>query len=777
MGSHRPGQNDRYALDRGLIQGDARDADRITVAGIGASAGGLKALKAFFEALPESLGIAFAVVVHLDPDHESNLAELLARCTDMPVTMVTGTVKLQRDHVYIIPPDRQLVAAVDSLSVQPFSEPRGSRKPIDSFFRSLAETHDEGFTVILSGGGTDGSVGIKAAKESNSLVLVQDPREAEYDGMPRSAIDTGLVDLVLPVREIAQRLTDFTRNKGKIVQLTGTLHDGEATLLHHILNQVRLITGHDFSQYKLPTLLRRVGRRLTVHRLDSLNAYLDFLKSQPVEAWALLKDLLIGVTTFFRDQEAFDALKVHVIPRLFEGRQTGDQVRVWVPACATGEEAYSIAMLLVEQLSHVKDPPAIQVYATDLDEDALALAREGCYPTAIEADVSEERLSRFFTLEKDQYRVIKDLRERVIFAPHSILRDPPFSRMDLISCRNLLIYLQREVQLQVFQIFHYALRPGGYLFLGSAETVEDRTDLFRPVEKKHRLFQSKKKAGATTGLPFQQLWPQKPVNMPEPRRLRLERTDSAADQHRELLEEFAPPSILVDENYTVLHFSETVGRFLLHPGGLPTSDVTKLVRPELQRELSSALYSVFSKNEPYLSMQIAVPVNGSSRPVYLAVRPKTLQTGGERVALVSFLEGNESNLEQRKQSIAQIPDADTIQRLENEVAHLREQLRNSSEEYETSAEEYKATNEELQSVNEEYRAAMEELETSKEELQSVNEELQTLNAELKTKLDEISKAHNDLENLIGSTQIGTLFLDRELRIRWYIRAVWKGFST
>ncbi|MBE7557033.1 MAG: hypothetical protein HS126_38835 [Anaerolineales bacterium] len=424
---------------------------RLIVAGIGASAGGIEALQAFFEALPENLGVAFVVVVHLSPEHQSHLAKILGTCTAMPVEQVQGIVPMEADHIYVIPPDQQLEIRGSQIGALPFKDPRGQRTPIDIFFRSLAQEYGDGFGVILSGSGSDGAVGIKAIKEGGGLILVQDPQEAAYASMPNAAIATGAVDVVLPVRELATRLADLARLKRRIHHRLGAespavLDGDDEQVLARILAHLHTRTSHDFSKYKRATVLRRLGRRMQLNRKETLGDYLAFLRQNVEEARLLFHDLLISVTTFFRDPAAFEALQEKVVARLFEAKAGDGRIRVWVPACATGEEAYSVAILLLEEAERRGVWPPLQIFASDLDEGALATAREGRYPAAIEADVSPERLQRFFVKDGDHYRVAKEVRDCVLFTPHSVLRDPPFSRLNLISCRNLLIYLGRETR-------------------------------------------------------------------------------------------------------------------------------------------------------------------------------------------------------------------------------------------------------------------------------------------------------------------------------------------
>ena len=746
----------------GAAESDPRSADdsekQLIVAAVGASAGGIDALRGFFEALPADLGVAFVVITHLSPEHRSHLPEILATVTAMPVQQVSESVPLLRDHVYVIPPDRRLVVTDGEIAALPFEEPRGHRSPIDTFFRSYAEAHGDGFAILFSGGGSDGTIGLKAVKEAGGLVLVQDPAEAEYSSMPRSAIATGLADLILPVRELAARMPGLVRSKRRL-HLIPEQANGEEQTLHDILAFLRARTGHDFSQYKRATVLRRISRRMQVHRAERLGDYLAFLRTNVEEAQALFKDLLISVTTFFRNPEAFDALAEKVIPNLFEDRDVDTPIRVWVPGCATGEEAYSLAILFLEEAERRQVLPTLQVFASDLDEGALATAREGRYPRAVEADVSPERLGRFFELEGDHYRVRREVRDCVVFATHSLLRDPPFSRLDLVSCRNLLIYLDRDLQHQVFGILHYGLKPGGTLFLGSSEAAID--GLYRPLDIQHRIYRALEQPAERPSLPSLLSTPS--VRLPDVPRSAPPQRPSAAERHRVTLEDYAPPSVLVDAERRVLHLSETAGRFLQPPGGTLTNDLAALIRSELQLELRAGLHRAFVDGEASLSPPVPVRFDGTARRVQLAVRPRPGRNGGDPLALVVFIEG-----EQVEE--LDVPEGDrvsttTVRRLSEELRQTREQLQFTREEADASTEELRATNEELQSINEEYRSTTEELETSKEELQSINEELETVNNELKSKLGEVSRAHSDLENLMVATEVGTLFLDLDLRIK------------
>jgi two-component system CheB/CheR fusion protein len=751
----------------------ARDNSEPTIVAVGASAGGVSALQSFFAALPEQPGAAFVVVVHLDPQHRSELPSILATKTRMPVVQVTARERLEVDHVYVIPPNRRLQMVDHEISAFSFDEPRGHRAPIDLFFRSLAEQLGEGFAVILSGAGSDGALGARAVKESGGIILVQDPDEAEYASMPRSAIATGAADFVMPVRELAKQLFDLIHGKSSVAAADSFEEDQ----LRSIFASLQTRTGHDFTKYKRSTVLRRIARRMQVTRSADLKDYYKALRDSAEEAQALLRDLLISVTTFFRDGEAFEVLAKQVLPELFKGRTPKDTIRVWVTGCATGEEAYTFAMLLLEEAALHPVRPSIQVFGSDLDARALAAGREGRYPLAIEADVNEERLRRFFSREGDHYIVRQELRDLVLFAVHDILKDPPFSHVDLISCRNLLIYLDRDLQEQVCSTFHYALNPGGYAFLGSSESFDNPPGLFRCADRTARIYQSTAAAGDKPRLLPRLLGPvrirEPAIAMPRPVSPTVALGEAA--MHRRAIEQIAPPSILVDEAHRLIHLSEHAGRFLLPSGGPLTGDAVEMVRAELRFELRSGLNRAFELRESTLSLPILVRFNGAPHRVHLLVKPVQDEGAADiHNAIVIFIEGEA--VDDGLLDIDSQANAETVRRLTQELELMQARLRTVREESDSANQELRAANEELQSINEEYRSTSEELETSKEELQSINEELQTVNAELKLKLDAISRAHSDLQNLIAAADIGTLFLDSSLRIKRFTDRVTDLFS-
>lgn len=757
------------------------------VVGLGASAGGLQALKRFFEGMPAESGMSFVVIMHLSPEHESHAAAILQTTTRMSVTQVNAQVKVEPNHVYVIPPTKHLAMEDGHIRLSEPTRPTGRHVAVDLFFRTLADTHQtRAVCIVLSGTGADGSVGVKRVKEAGGLAIAQDPQDAEYDAMPRNAINTGMIDFVLPVVEMPEKLIELWRNMQRI-QLPAeaeapVVDESQATenALRDVLADVRAHTGHDFTHYKRATILRRIERRMQVNAVPDLPAYRDYLRAIPAEAQLLLKDLLIGVTNFFRDRAAFDSFEREVVPLLFEGKTTGDVVRVWCAGCATGEEAYSVVMLLLEHAARMPQPPDIQIFATDIDEEAIATARAGSYPEAIEADVPPTRLRQFFTKEPGGYRVNKDVRERILFAAHNLIKDPPFSKLDAVTCRNLLIYLNRDVQEQVFELFHFALRPGGFIFLGPSESVDGAPELFAPVSKKHRLFRAQAVARQARGIPSL------PLEAPA-RKARggaaggssidaAERRRSAfGELHQQFVEQYAPPSLIVNAEYEIVHLSENVGRFLRRAGGEPSVNVVKEVLPELRLELRTALFQAMQTGRSTEARRVSLELEGHRVYVNMIVRPSRATEGETSYALVLFVETEEALGEQGKESPDGKQDA-LVSGLEEEAQRLKDQLQATIEQYETTVEELKSSNEEMQSVNEEVRSTSEELETSKEELQSVNEELRTVNQELKNKVEEVSDANADLKNLIASTEIATVFLDRSLRIKRYTPRATELFS-
>jgi two-component system CheB/CheR fusion protein len=635
--------------------------------------------------------------------------------------------------------------------------------------------------VVLSGTGADGAAGLKRVKEAGGFCIVQDPAEAEYDGMPRSAIATNLADLILPVGEMPAKILAFKQSaeKTKLPESEAENPPPElgADALREVLAILKTNTKHDFFNYKQPTMLRRIARRLLVHGLADIPAYVQFLRENPNEAQPLLRDLLISVTSFFRDKEAFDALENVVVPRLFDGKTGSDSVRVWCVACATGEEAYSIAMLLCEFASKLDDPPKIQVFASDIAESSIAEAREGRYDETITADVSIERLRQFFTKDGDSYRVKKELRELVLFAPHNILHDSPFSRQDLVTCRNLLIYLNRPTQEKVMEVFHFALRQNGYLFVGASEMAESVPKMFAEIDKKQRIYQSRPAASKYTGVPVAPV-AEAQMKISESNGKQREGTFSFNDLHFKLVEQFSPPSVLINENYDILHLSESAGRYL-RIGGEPNLNLGKIAHPALRPDLLAALFAAKQENGAAESRHLRVNLDGKECFVNLTVHPIDAPEAARGYFLVVFDETSDKSIpaEMLQKFVSADEGAEVvIRRLEEDLQFTRDRLRLTIDRHEVSVEEIKSSNEELQAINEELRSTTEELETSKEELQSVNEELMTVNYELEDKVEEVSNTNLDLHNLMNSIEVSSIFLNRDLQIKRFTAPVQKLFN-
>jgi len=740
-------------------------APKLLVVGLGASAGGIQALRTFFSHVPADSGSAYVVILHLSPDHDSKLAEVLQTSTSIPVTQVTHPVPIEPNHVYVVPPNRRLDITEGTLTLSEMTQREHRRSPVDIFFRALADAYGtRSVCAILSGTGPNGSAGLKRVKEYGGLVLAQSPDEAAYDDMPNNAIATGLVDIVVRAAEMPARIAEYYgRLRTTVAPASGINTTDETDALREVMTLLRVRTGHDFANYKSGTLLRRLQRRLNVVGLSTVSEYARLLREEPSEAVLLMKDLLISVTHFFRDPDAFTLLEDRVIPRFFEGKRADDQIRVWVPACATGEEAYSVAMLLAEHADSVSERPHIQVFGTDLDEQAIAVARDGLYSEAAVVDVPEKRLERFFHKESTGYRIRRELRELMLFAHHNVLKDPPFSHLDLISCRNLLIYLNRTAQERILETFHFALRPSALLMLGPSESPDGSTDLFAPYDRAAHLYQSRPVASRPALFDAPTLVP---ARTPHPRLdLRPVERFAPIDAHHRLLEEYAPPSLVVTEDNTIVHVSLGAAKYLRIAAGEPSRDLLKLVRPELRVELRTALFQAAKNRAAVEISNIEVMLNDESSKVTLIVRPVLREDDPARgFFLVLFADGDSQD-----DVVRTIRPIDTpgpiAQQLEEELARVKTQLRTTIEQYEAQVEEAHASAEEHQAMNEELRSSAEELETSKEELQSVNEELTTVNQELKIKIEELRLSNNDLQNLINSTDFATIFLDRSLRLK------------
>jgi two-component system, chemotaxis family, CheB/CheR fusion protein len=746
------------------------------VVGMGASAGGLEAFEQFFNNMPPDSGMAFVIVQHLDPTHKSILADLIKSYTRMEVTEVRDGMKVEPNTIYVIPPNADMAILHGHLHLMEPSAPRGLRQPIDYFFRTLSEDRKEkAICIVLSGTGTEGALGLREIKGQGGMVMVQDPTSAKYDGMPRSAIATGLSDYILAPGKMPEQLVayvrhPFTKEPGKAPET----EPDAANSLQKILILVRSRTGHDFSLYKQSTIIRRIERRIAIHEIATMPDYVRYLNKFPEESDILFKELLIGVTNFFRDPEAFEALKNKVFPALLEHKGTENTiVRAWVPGCSTGEEAYSIAMLLREYSDQTKQEIKIQIFATDIDAGAIETARSGVYPHGIAVDVTPERLRKFFTQQNGSYYVKKTIRDMVVFALQNVITDPPFSRLDLISCRNLLIYMGSELQKRVLPIFHYSLSRGGFLLLGTSESVGEFSDLFTPVDRKWKLF-CRRDANAVGGIAVEipalvraAMLPT--AAAPHVLRQRLQQTNQELAE-RTLLETYAASGILINEKADILYFHGNTGKFLHPTVGDAHFNVLAMASEGLKLELANAIRKAVTTKEPVRHDRVRVTVDGQDTFINVVVKPIWEPPSKRGLFMVMFEEIRSEETAQAAQVISRFEPgrADVkVKELEHELASTKEYLQTTIEELETSNEELKSTNEELQSANEELQSTNEELETSKEEQQSVNEELVTVNSELQQKIDALSKANDDMNNLLAATQIGTVFLDTNLNIQQF----------
>ncbi|OGR07190.1 MAG: chemotaxis protein CheR [Deltaproteobacteria bacterium RIFOXYB12_FULL_58_9] len=758
------------------------------IVGIGASAGGLAAFEAFFSGMPTDThpGMAFVLVQPLAPDHKSILTELVQRYTRMEVFEVEDGMVVRPNCAYIIPPARDMAFMNGTLQLLEPSVPHGRRLPIDFFFHTLAADQKErAICIVLSGTGSDGTLGVRAIKGEGGMAMAQDPASAEHDGMPRSALATGLVDYELPPAEMPARLMAFVaRAFGRTTPPPISPAKAE-NALKKVFVLLRTHTGHDFSLYKPSTIDRRLERRMAIHQIESIDGYVKYLQHTPMEVDALFRDLLIGVTNFFRDPDVFAALNKHVIPKLFADKPTSAAVRLWVPACSTGEEAYSLAILLAEYQETAKRSFKAQVFGTDLDNRAIATARSGLYLASITADVAPERLARYFAAEPDggAYRISKNIRDMLVFSEQDVIKDPPFSKMDLISCRNLMIYMGGDLQKRLIPLFHYALNPGGFLLLGTSETVGGFDDLFATVDRKHKLFQRKEDVLGGRHAVLEQIFSTAPSSTEVSRRGNMKPINSGKLSPRELTEEtllqhVASTAALVNREGDILYLHGRAGMYLEPtPGESGVNNVLKMAREGLRRDLTIALHKATLGNEVVRQQGLRVKTNGDFTAVNLTIRPVTPPSATATDAnlyLVVLEVAPQPEPVTTKSPKAKAtkktggsgkggPDQ-LIARLTQELRVKDEYLQAANEELETSNEELKSSNEEMQSMNEELQSANEELETSKEELQSINEELATVNAELQSKVTELSCMNNDLNNLMAGTGVGTVFVDHHLHI-------------
>lgn len=731
---------------------------------IGASAGGLGALEQFFAQVPAGCGVAFVVIQHLDPHHQGMLAELLQRVTPLTVIPAGDRIPVKPDWVYVIPSNKDLSILHGKLHLLEPLAPRGLRLPIDVFFRALADDqHERAIGVIMSGMGSDGTLGLRAIKENAGLAVVQSPDSAQFDSMPRSAIEAGLADIVAPPRELWEKILAYLKHspRGLHAVPESLLEVKSQSALEQIVILLRERTGNDFSLYKKNTIYRRIERRMGLHQIDAIAKYVRYLRENPQELDLLFKELLIGVTSFFRDPAVWESLKTEAIPALLAEYPAGKALRAWVPACSTGEEAYSLAMIFKEVLSESRYPQPfkLQIFATDLDQDAIDKARQGFYPANIVSDVSEDRLSRFFSVEGSGYRIKNEIREMVIFAPHNVIMDPPFTKLDLLCCRNLLIYLSQELQKKLILLFHYSLSNHATLMLGSAETIGNASHLFSVIDNKSRLYRR-----IDTPFPLNVDFPTKyfPVaTMVEENEKKppIANLQTLADQI--LLQHFAPAAVLVNAEGDILYISGRTGKYLEPAAGKANWNIHAMARDGLRHELSGALNKAKTQTEVVQISGVTVATDGGSQTVNLSVQAINKPDVLKGMFMVVF---NDVATPPAGKASGKSPSP-AQKFLQAKLLRAQEDLQTLREEMQTSQEELKSANEELQSTNEELQSTNEELTTSKEEMQSLNEELQTVNAELQVKVDDLSRASNDMNNLLNSMEIATVFLDGTLNIR------------
>ncbi|MFW6297188.1 MAG: CheR family methyltransferase, partial [Desulfosalsimonas sp.] len=771
------------------------------VVGIGASAGGLAAFEAFFSGMPKDTdpGMAFVLVQHLAPDHKSILTDLVGRYTRMEVFEVEDGMIVRPNCAYIIPPGKDMTYMNGALQLMEPSAPRGKRMPIDFFFRTLAQDqHKKAIGVVLSGTGSDGTLGVRAIKGEGGMTMVQEPETTEYDGMPRSALSTGMVDYELPPAEMPVKIIEYARRaiSGADREAGDLAPAGDKNALKKIFVLLRNHSGHDFSQYKPNTVYRRIERRMAMQQIENPDRYVRYLQQTPAEVEALFRDMLIGVTSFFRDPEAFEALEKQVIAGLFSEKKPNETLRVWSAGCSTGEEAYSLAILLAEHQHRLREKINIQIFATDIDSRAIAAARAGIYPASIADDISQNRLERFFTLEPGDsfYRINKTLRDMMVFSEQNVIKDPPFSKIDLISCRNLMIYMGHELQKKIIPLLHYALNPGGILFLGASETIGEFGNLFSTLDRRSKIYQ-KKNEPPQAGL-YRFMPPMTAADEPAPRppQKQAVRGKSLREiTENALIQQMVAAAVLVNKNGDILYLHGRTGSFLEPAQGeAGVNNIVKMAREGLQQELATALRKAAADMEPVRYPHLRVKTNGDFTTIHLTVKPLRPETSGQNrddtgqitdsLMILVIMETAET---QPRDKIALIPDtaanqtedAESVGNEQAVIAALRQELRardeyiqTTREELETANEELRTSNEDMQSYNEELQSTNEELETSKEELQSLNEELSTVNTELQNKVADLTRANDDMNNLLAGTGIASVFVDLELRILRYTPA-------
>lgn len=765
------------------------DQASFSIVGVGASAGGLEAFQELIREIPEQSGMAFVLIQHLDPEHTSLLTEILQRVTLLPVIEVRDQMPVRPDHVYVIPPNRDMTIQYGVLQLCPPEQPRGQRMPIDDFLISLAnDQKNRAVGVILSGTGTDGTLGLHAIQEAGGISIAQEPSSAKYDGMPSSAITSGYATQVMTPQEMIHAL--MSQDLSDQGNQSPTPHSKRNSIagIMHILLLLRNATGHDFSQYKKSTIRRRIERCMSIHSIHDTDEYAAYLKEHPAEMQLLLNELLINVTSFFRDPEAFQIIAAEILPLLFKNKNEGDFFRVWIAGCASGEEAYSIAILLREYMDLTHKEFKILIYATDLDEDSITEARAGVYAHNITETVTTERLTRYFNQEDGTYRVKRSIRDMVVFAVQNVIKDPPLIKLDLLCCRNLMIYLEPELQNRLIPIFHYALKPGGVLFLSPAESIGNHTERFNVLNRKYKLYQALATTpGIRNLMTTDSSWTaskgvkvntELPKKNPDPNYAEITR--------RALLSYYSPASVLTDLKGLLLYVHGDTGKYLRPAPGQASLNVQDMAREGLATELKAAINIAGAREAPKSTQTISVNNTKHDQPIQLIVRRVSGSTLSEPLLLISFIEPRAGDAtHQNINHSVSLNESSTnphvdesskrLQSLEFDLSYTRDNLRATIDEHQASNEELKSTNEELQSTNEELQSTNEELETSKEELQSVNEELVTVNTELQKKIEQLAGMQNDMKNLLDNMNIGTIFLDKDMVVRRFTREATRAY--
>lgn len=737
------------------------------IVGIGASAGGLEALLAFLANVPENSGLAFIIVQHMEKKRKSILVELLQSATTMKIIQVNENVSVQPNNVYVIPPNRNMSIRNKVLYLSNYIEPHTLQLPIDFFFRSLAQDQQENsIGVILSGMGTDGTSGLREIKENGGVVFIQDPLSAKFDGMPRSAIEEGLADVVSSVETLPSKIMSYLELKPN----NRNDKEQEDKLMNYfgtIMALLRSKTGHDFSSYKKNTVHRRIERRMGIHQIDKIDAYVSFLQENPNELELLFKELLIGVTSFFREPMEWDMLKENVIPALLAQRSASDTIRVWVSGCSTGEEAYSLAIVFNEVLDKLGSSQeySMQIFATDLDNEAINKAREGVFPLSIAEEMSEERLNRYFIKMDRGYQVVKTIRDMVIFAQQNMIKDPPFTKIDILTCRNLLIYLTAEMQKKLMPLFHYSLNPGGFLFLGSAETVGNFTDLFNPIDRKSRLYQRLQPILQVEHVEFPTSFSEVRPEVTQPS-VTVKNIQSLADKM--ILQHYSPATVLVNNKGDIIYITGRTGKYLEPAAGNVNWNIFAMAREGLYYKLSSAFYKAIKQKEVITLKNTVVINEGGSQMVEISINPLKEPEELRGMLMIVFNDIVTPDIIETINTTERSPASSKREvELERELIQTRQMWQVASTEMQLSKEEFKSSNEELQSTNEELQSTNEELTTTKEEVQSLNEQLKTVNFELQDKLEDLLLVTNDMKNQMDSTKIATLFLDNKLCVKHF----------